>query len=52
MGYLEVLSCGCVVFGKDAVVPDEDRGFPVIAKFDCGIHGMKGFRILGGSGRN
>jgi len=39
MGYLERLSCGCVVFGKDAVVDEEDRKVPVIINWDCMKHG-------------
>jgi len=38
MGYLERLPCGCIVFGKDAEVTDEDRMEPVVVRVGCPIH--------------
>jgi len=41
MGYLEKLPCGCIVFGKDAVVDDEDRKYPIIINAECEKHGIE-----------
>jgi len=38
MGYLERLECGCLVFGRDAVVDEEDRKVPVLINMGCPYH--------------